>query len=166
MRFKGFTLSCNPLSLEITSENSIADYSLIYKGQQKEYTGKKCRTVKGEGVISGKDCLEQYAKLYALQVQGGKGILSLPTTEPFEAVFTKLTALADTTPDTIKYIFQFTETNSTVHNKKSITHKVKKGETLFDIAHSYKADVDTLVGLNPQVRRPDELSENEEIKIC
>lgn len=166
MRFNGFNFYCNPLSIEVTSENNSADYSLIYKGQQKEYTGKRCRTVKGEGVISGKDCLEQYAKLYALQAQGGKGILSLPTTRPFEAMFLKLTVLADPTPDTISYSFQFAETNSGVDNKKNVIHKVRDGETLFDIAHIYGVQVDALLELNPQIRRFDELTEYEEIKIC
>ena len=166
MRFKGFTLWCNPLSLEITSENTTADYNLIYAGQQYESTGKKCRVVKGKGVLSGKDCIEQYAKLYSLQTEGCKGVLSLPVTKPFEALFTKLTVLADTTPDTINYSFQFTEVSSEKPGMAETVHKVTKGETLFDIAFCYGVTVDALVKLNPQVCRPDELDMIKEIKVC
>ncbi len=166
MRFKGFTFWCNPLSVEITSEENVADYSLLYSGEYKDYTGRKCRTVKGKGVLSGKDCTEQYAKLYLLQSQGGKGILSLPFCAPFEALFATLSVLADPTPDTISYSFQFTEVSSENPEATEIIHKVNPDETLFDIAFEYGVTVDSLVKLNPQVRRPDELGMYKEIKVC
>lgn len=166
MRFKGFTFWCNPASLEITSEENVADYNLLYSGQYKEPAGRKCRTVKGKGEFCGKDCIEQYAKLYALQAQGGKGVLSLPLSAPFTAMFTKLSVAADHTPDTVRYSFQFDEVSSDNRSAGEIIHTVKKGETLFDIAFEYGTDVHRLVRLNPQVRRPDELDDIKEIKIC
>lgn len=166
MRFKGFTLWCNPQSIEITSENSTTDYILPYSGEKSEDIGRKCRVIKGKGELRGKDCLEQYAELYALQAKGGEGILSLPITEPMFALFTKITALADSSPDTISYSFQFLETCSVKTSEVSKRHIVKKDETLFDIAYKYGVTVDSLLMLNPQVKRPDELNTIEEIKLC
>lgn len=166
MRFKGFTLWCNPLSIEVTSEKNTADYILPYSGERFEDLGGKCRVIKGKGELKGKDCLEQYAKLYSLQAKGGEGVLSLPTMEPVLALFTKLTAEASVTPDKISYTFQFTEIISEEPPKAEKIHKVIKGETLFDIAYKYGVEADVLVELNPCVKRPDELNENQVIKIC
>ena len=166
MRFKGFTLWCNPYSIEIISESNTADYILPYSGEKREDIGRKGRVIKGKGELRGKDCLKQYAELYSLQAKGGEGILSLPTAEPMYALFTKLTALADSSPDKISYTFQFLETSGEKSNDSKRIHKVKSGETLFDIAYKYGVSVDSLVLINPQIKRPDELNENEEIKIC
>lgn len=166
MRFKNFTFWCNPQSIEITSEKTTAGYTVLAGGQHYEYMGEKCRVIKGKGVLKGKDCLEQYAKLYALYVSGGKGVLSLPVAKPFEALFTKFTVLADSTPDKISYSFQFAEVSSKNIALSENVHKVKAGETLFDIAYKYGVTVDSLVRLNPHIRRPDELNVYEEIKVC
>lgn len=166
MRYKGFTLWCNPLSIEIESKINNVSYTLPYSGEVQEYAGRKCRVISGKGELRGKDCLSQYAKLYALHAEGGKGILSLPTIEPVAALFTRLTALADVTPDRISYSFQFVELSSNENLKTGKIHKVKEGETLFDIAYKYGVSVDSLIKLNPRVRRPDELETFEEIKVC
>lgn len=166
MRYKGFTLWCNPLSIEVTSENNTADYFLPFSGEIREFSGRKCRVIKGQGELSGRDCLEQYAKLYSLQAKGGEGILSLPTMKPLVAFFTKLTALADSSPDKISYTFQFVEACSKENQDARKVHRVTAGETLFDIAFKYGVTVDSLVLSNPQIKRPDELNEAEEIKIC
>lgn len=166
MRFKGFTFWCNPFSIEVLSEVSTADYTLPYSGQEYEDLGKKCRVIKGKGEIRGTDCLEKYAELYALLSKPGKGVLSLPNMKPMEALFTSLSALADVSPDKISYSFTFTEVNSKEKKPFLKTHTVKSGETLFDIAYKYDVSVESLVELNPNIRRPDELLEGWEIKVC
>lgn len=166
MRYKGFTLRCNPLSLEVSSERNNVGYTLPYSGERYEDLGKKCRVIMGKGELTGADCLEQYAQLYGLQAQGGIGVLSLPTMEPIKAIFASLSASADVTPDKISYSFKFIEVSSEEAEKPYKVHTVKEGETLFDIAFYYGVTVDSLVKLNPQVRRPDELEAFEEIKIC
>lgn len=166
MRYKGFTFWCNPLSIEVESGRNSATYAFPYSGEKKSDLGEKCRIIKGKGELRGTDCLEQYAKLHALQAEGGAGVLTLPTMEPVKAIFTSLTAVADVTPDTISYSFQFAEVSSEVNESAEKIHTVKQGETLFDIAYEYGVSVDSLVKLNPQVKRPDELTEGGEIKVC
>ena len=166
MRYKGFTLGCNPYSLEVTSETNTSDYILPHSGERYEDLGRRCRVIKGKGELRGKDCLEQYAKLYSLQAKGGEGVLSLPTMEPVVALFTKLTVVANETPDKISYSFQFNEVCSEKTPVSEKVHIIKADETLFDIAYKYSVDVDSLVKLNPHIKRPDELNTYEEIKVC
>lgn len=166
MRYKGFTLWCNPLSIEVQSGRKCVSYTLPYSGEKHSDLGEKCRVIKGRGQLRGEDCLEQYAQLRALQAQGGAGVLSLPTMEPVKAIFAGLSAVADATPDTISYSFEFVEVSSEQEFSGEKTHTVKEGETLFDIAYEYSVSVDSLVALNTSVKRPDELNAGEEIKIC
>lgn len=165
MRFKGRTFRCNPLSLEILCGRNTASYKVPFSGEIHRDMGLGCRVIKGEGELEGKDCIEQYAQLSALQREGDEGILSLPIMEPVKAVFTGLKALAQVTPDKITYSFEFTEVKSP-EKKTGKVHLVKSGETLFDIAFDFSVSVDRLVELNPQVKRPDELKEGEEIRLC
>lgn len=167
MRFKGFTLWCNPLSVEIQSEKNNIAYTLPYSGEIFEDIGLKCRVIKGKGVLKGENCIEQYASLRALQSEKGEGVLSLPGCLPMKAYFTELNALADITPDTISYSFVFTEASSKQTDLPLYKeHTVKDGETLYDIAAKYSVDVGVLVELNPSICRPDELKGGERIKLC
>jgi morphogenetic protein associated with SpoVID len=44
-------------------------------------------------------------------------------------------------------------------------HIVKKGDTLYDLAHKYKVDLDKLIAMNPQLENPDNLDLGMKIKI-
>lgn len=167
MRYKGFTFWCNPLSIEVQSKRNTAKYILPYKGEQCEDLGSACRVITGKGELKGEDCLEQYASLRALQLKEDYGVLTLPNAQPMNAYFTKLVVLANEAPDRVFYSFEFTESKALEDTKSlNLTHKVKADETLYDIAFDYGLSVDKLVLFNPQIRRPDELSEGEEVKLC
>ena len=166
MRYKGFTFICNPMSLEITRNNNVITYIKPLSGSEKAELCPECRVIKGKGEFNGKDCIEQYERLCKLQAQGGAGVLSLPVAEPMRAYFKKLVADADTTPDKICYSFEFVEAENFYMNNTPKLHAVAEGETLFDIAFNYGVSVDSLVMLNPSVRRPDVLMAGKEIVIC
>lgn len=166
MRYKGFTVSLNPTTLKIECENETVLQTLPFKGQRCDEIGTKCRTVKGEGELWGENCLQRYAELYALYKQKGSGVLSLPLAEPMYALFTKLSLKADTAPDKIIYSFEFKEEKTEDTDFICSVHRVKEGEGLFDIAYFYNVPVEKLVELNPQIKRPDELTKGEEIKLC
>lgn len=166
MRYKGVTFSCNPLSIRIKSEIKKASATVPFEGERVKAMGRKCRVITGKGELCGEDCLQQYARLYSLLTEGGAGVLSLPTAPPMYAFFTELSALADTAPDKIEYSFEFIESDSFCEGNGVKLHIVNEGETLFDIAYDRNTTVDSLVRLNPQVKRPDELIAGEEIKLC
>ncbi len=167
MRYKGFTFRCNPESLEILRDSSMVTYIKPSYGEERSELSPKCRVIKGKGELRGKDCIEEYEKLCKLQAKGGAGVLSLPVIKPLKAYFKKLDMEADATPDRILYSFEFVEAESFyAKDNTAKLHLVLEGETLFDIAFEYGVSVDSLVKLNPSVRRPDELRVGEEIRIC
>ena len=160
MRYKDFTFRVNPLSIEITDSDLQSKYTLPFKGETVVSKGAGCKVAKGKGELKGKDCLEQYAELKALQLRGGEGVLSLPSVMPFKAFFTKLAASADVTPDRICYSFEFIQASSDKAADLPEFHIVKEGETLYDIAFDYGVRIESLVELNPQIKRPDELEKD------
>ena len=166
MRYKGFTFRINPLSVQITSSVSESKYHLPFKGQVHISKGADCRVLKGKGELKGSDCIEHYAELKALQLKGGEGVLSPPGLMPFKAYFTKLVAEADVTPDRIGYSFEFTEVSAEEADTLPEFHRVKEGETLYDIAFEYGLKAENLVELNPFIRRPDELEKDCKVRLC
>lgn len=166
MRYKGFNFRVNPLSVEITGSDSQSKYTLPFNGEILISKGMGCRVVKGKGELKGKDCIERYAELRALQMKGGEGVLSPPGLMPFKAFFTKLVAEADVTPDRICYSFEFTEASSVPVDSLPHGHTVKEGETLYDIAFDYGIKLENLVELNSQIKRPDELKKGEKVRLC
>lgn len=167
MRYKGFTFLCNPLSLQITDEGDFIKQEFPFYGEKLSNSCHKLRRIKGKGELRGKDCLEQYANLRALQKDKNAGVLSLPGMMPFSAYFVSLTVSADVTPDTVFYEFEFSEKSSFEDkNRETDYHTAAEEETLFDIAQICKTDVDTLVRLNPHIKRPDELEKGERVRIC
>lgn len=167
MRYKGFTFRCNPTSLEILRDSSLVTYIKPSQGEEKSELSPECRVIRGKGELRGKDCIEEYEKLCKLQAKGGVGVLSLPVVKPFKAYFKKLDMEADVTPDRISFSFEFVEAESFyVKDNTAKLHLVLEGETLFDIAYDFGVSVDSLVKLNPSVKRPDELRVGEEIRVC
>lgn len=167
MRYKGISLWCNPVSVEITTRRLTSDYTTYGYGESHSDIGAGCTIIKGVLELRGEHCIDMYADLRKLQKDPGSGILYVPGYQPMRAVFTKLKANADATPEKILCAFEFTEENSVSEYKsrKSI-HTVAEGETLFDIAYVYGLKVDELLKLNPQIRRPDELETGEKVQIC
>lgn len=166
MRYKGFTFPCNPVSLEITRDKKVITYVKPLAGEDKAELCPECRVIKGKGELNGRDCIAQYEKLCKLQAQGGAGVLSVPVAEPLRAYFKNLTADADATPDRICYSFEFVEEENVYVNNPPKLHLVAEGETLFDIAYDFGVSVDSLVKLNPSIRRPDDLTVGKEIAVC
>lgn len=167
MRYKGISLWCNPVSVEITTRRLTSDYTTYGYGEIHSDIGAGCAVIKGVLELRGEHCIDMYADLRKLQKDPGAGILYVPGYQPIRALFTKLKANADATPEKILCTFEFTEENSaSEHKPRKSIHTAAEGETLFDIAYICGLKVDELLKLNPQIRRPDEIAAGEKIKIC
>ncbi len=167
MRFGDYVWGHNPLS--VTIENEMLEYTRIHprKGEFHYTQGNGCRVIKGKGELVGKNCHEQYQKLYEMFLKGKTELLSVPGFLPLFARFTHLSVIGDATPDLLKYYFEFTETESVMsEGSKNPFHIAKLDETLYDISYEESVSIDRLVNLNPQVRRPDILKEGERIRLC
>ena len=166
MSFGDFHWLHNPLELKI--ENRIISHTRIYpdKGEKLYSNGKTCRVITGKGELLGSDCGEKFHRLYEVFSKGESRVLSLPLFGPVYAKFIALEVLGDTTPDILTYSFEFVEDDSFSHDEIRESCEVKTGETLFDIAYREGVELNTLVRLNPQIKRPDELSKGERVRLC
>lgn len=165
MRFDSFEWDNNPLNISISYSRRMT-YQNFYRGCYVCEAGSDLKVIKGKGEFAGKGCIKQYETLCRLFEKGRKGLLTLPFAQPFFAYFAEFAVEGDVTPDLIKYTFEFIEAESSEGKDKAAVHIVAEGETLFDIGYVYGVSVEKLVELNPFVKRPDELTVGEEVRLC
>lgn len=169
MSYKGYTWKYNPKRLEITQDRNIKENILPFIGNSYQDFGNKKRIVKGVGEFFGEDCIEQYNELRDVFNKGGSGYLSIPSINSFLAVFYSLNLTRKSEPNVIEYSFEFWEeipedtTTSLLKNTKY--HSVLGGETMWTIAYKYGISINKLRELNPDIRRPEDLSKIESVKI-
>jgi hypothetical protein len=167
MRYKGYSWSHNPKTLKVSTEDEIKEQVILENNSFVRKLGNKGRVITGTGQLYGEDCIKQYEALLKLQSKEGSGILSLPDTLPFYAFFKSIELACDPTPEVVTYNFEFIEDLSkTSAGQRKIYHSALSEETLWDIAYAYNIDIEKLVELNPRLKRVDELSEGEQVRIC
>lgn len=167
IRYKGFEWEHNPESLSVIHSDNINEQKLFSGKSVLRKLSAKCRVIKGRGKLSGYDCLEQFNRLLKLQSEPSSGILTLPEEKPFYAYFKKLELICEPVDNEVTYSFEFIE--DSVRNtviKEKYFHTVSDGETLWDISYIYGVDIDTLVELNPEIMRVDELTAGSRVRIC
>ena len=165
MRFDSFEWKNNPMDISVSYRRRMT-YQNFYRGCYVREVGSDLKVIKGKGQLAGKDCIRQYEALCKVFEKGRKGLLTLPFAPPFYAYFTELVVTGDVTPDLITYTFEFVEADNSERAEKAAVHIVAEGETLFDIGYIYRVSVDELTELNPQIKRPDELTAGEEVRLC
>ncbi len=166
MRFCGVEWHHNPREIEFECEKNIAELHAPYNSSIVQDTGRKCLIVRGEGELYGEDCTEQFGRLLELFKQGKAGVLSIPKLEPIFAVFESPKIEAQPKPDVLTYSFVFREVMDKKQSAKRIFCVTKNGEDLWDIAYAYSIDINELVRLNPQIRRPDIVEDGSVIVLC
>lgn len=166
MRFKGVQWRHNPVEISFECDKAINEILTPNKTAYIQNMGKKNMKILGKGILYGADCLEQFKKLLDLFKQGGSGALVIDKMEPVYAVFESLKVIGQAKPDMLSYSFVFREVAEKKIVDKPKTHKVDVDENLWDIAYKYSLSIDTLVKLNPFVKRPDEIEIGAEVALC
>lgn len=168
IRFKGYSWVHNPKTLKVSKEQNMRENFIPYGKSNVQNLGVKSRIISGTGQLFGEDCLIQYQQLVQLQSQEESGILSLPDTKPFYAFFKSIELSCDPTPEVVTYSFVFVEDLSKQKNiNQPMYHTVVSDEeTLWDISFKYSVEMNTLVELNPQIKRIDELHSGERVRVC
>ena len=166
MSFRGYNWEYNPTKLEITNSFLRHQYTVPSGKTSVESLQKNPVVYKGEGEFFGIDCLEKYAQLEKLFTEGRKGVLSLPDMPSVYAWFTGLSLVGDTTENLLKYRFEFVQASTSQGFGQRRFHICKEGETLYDIAFDYGVQIERLVECNPRIRRPDELKDGEQVRLC
>lgn len=168
IRYKGYEFEHNPETLIITTQKNISSQKILDSKSSLRETGDNARVITGEGKIHGHDCIYKFMKLFRLKELSGSGILSLPKVKPFYAFFSSLEFSANPTPELISYKFVFKEDVSK-HTALAVPDKyytLENGEDLWDVSYSFKVPIETLIELNPEFKRVNELEEGTRVRIC
>lgn len=166
MRFKGVEWRHNPHEITFHCEKQLDERVAPYDKAYVQQTGRRNMLIKGEGELYGADCMEQFERLYALFQGGGCGVLAIPGIGALHAVFEALTLKGVPKEDVLTYGFVFREVMELAAADGQTVCTAAEGETLWDIAYRFQKDIDTLVALNPWVRRPDENLGGKEVALC
>ena len=166
MRFKGVQWHHNPKEIVFECDKSVKELSSPNGTSYIQNMGRKNMIISGTGELYGNDCLEQFDRLLSLFRQGGQGVLAIPKITPVYAVFESLKIKGEPKPDVLEYSFVFREVMDKKQQDKTENYTAKEGECMWDISYKFKVPIDTLVRLNPSVKRPDIVLDGRVIRLC
>lgn len=166
MRFKGVEWHHNPAEISFECDKQVNELKSPNGGAYIQNMERKNMVVRGKGQLFGEDCLEQFDRLFRLFRQGGSGVLAIDRIEPIFAVFESLKISGKPKPDVLEYEFVFREIMEKKQENKQTVYVIKEGESLWDVSYITGIKIDTLVRMNPEIKRPDEVSVGFEVKLC
>ena len=166
MRFRGVQWHHNPKEIVFSCDKSVKELNSPNGTSYIQNMGRKNMVISGTGELYGNDCLEQFDRLLSLFRQGGQGVLAIPKITPVYAVFESLKIKGEPKPDVLEYSFVFREVMEEKQQDKTQTYTAGEGKCLWDISYKFGVPIDTLVRLNPSVKRPDTSLEGKVIRLC
>lgn len=158
MRFGGVNLSHNPAELKIVRKKSVSDGDAVKSD---------ISTVSGRGELFGENCMTDLAALQQLARENKVCVLAMPKLGAHPAVLTGLAIEAGAKKAQIGVEFEFRFAKLDEHPEITYQKTVEalQGESLWDIAYSYKADINDLVRLNPHIEDIRMMRGGEEIRL-
>ncbi len=166
MRFKGVEWHHNPREISFECDKEINELKSPYGNAYIQNMGRKNMKISGTGELYGEDCLEQFNRLLKLFKEGGQGVLAIAHMTPMFAVFENIKIIGEPKPDILTYSFVFREVMENKRDEIQASHLAENGENLWDISYKYGISIDTLVKLNPQVKRPDIDLTGKAVALC
>lgn len=166
MRFKGVQWHHNPKELVFECDKTVKELNSPNGTTYIQNMGRKNMVISGTGELYGTDCLEQLDRLLSLFREGGQGVLAIPKITPVYAVFESLKIKGEPKPDVLEYSFVFREVMEKKKQDKIDVYTVENGECLWDVSYKFGVAIDTLVKLNPSVKRPDIPLDGKAVKLC
>lgn len=166
MRFKGVEWRHNPREISFECDKTVKELKSPRGASYIQNLGRKNMVIKGVGELCGEDCLEQFGELLSLFKQGGQGVLAIPKITPVYAVFESLKIKGEPKPDVLLYSFVFREVMAEKQTEPPAICTADEGECLWDVSYRYGVDIDSLVKLNPWVKRPDAKLDGRVIKLA
>ena len=165
MSFGDFVFPLNPSIIRIHNENRISSALTSDGITDVSLIGAKPVVISGSGCFPGNNCVAVYEKLRAKL--GNAAVLYLPAQKPLFAVLKKLELVCDDTENAVSYSFEFVGCRK---NKADGLRRVIFGDdesTLWDYSFRFGLNIDTLVRLNPHIRRPDlPVKGDERVNLC
>lgn len=166
MSFKGFRWHHNPKTVKFVCGRRVNEHAYPSGFSESEDNGDSCIRVYGEGELFGDDCAEQFESLLRLYRSGGAGVLVIDKLTPLTAVFEELRLIGEPRENVLGYAFVFREADTRRTGNMPERHIAAEGENLWDISYLYGIPIDTLVSLNPRIKRPDIVNAGEVIALA
>ena len=141
-----------------------------------------CRIMRGQGEFAGKGAYDEFKRLATVFYDGGPGLLIHPLWQTASAYFVELRLEQEPRPWYVRYSFAFWEDMSYYSDEARPLqgqpaasaagtgvspqfYKVLKGDTLWGIANKYALSLQTLIGLNPDLKNPNQIQVGDEVRI-
>jgi prophage DNA circulation protein len=185
MKFKTFTWPHNPSTYHVTFQRLVAVNKVPFGKYMLQDLGVTRRIMEGEGVFTGPEAYQNFAKLAALFYEGTPGALVHPIWSATSARLVKLELEEAPRADYVKYSFTFWEdysgyssqSNGTVTKAAASTsssasasskryYTVVKGDTLWAIARKYSTTVAAISALNPSLKNPNLIQVGQVLRIA
>lgn len=167
MKFGSYTFMHNPKKLTVTSELGGNETILPFCGCEFTPVALENAVIRGEGVITGEDRFKRVLQLSQC-LNRGQALLTLPPFPSVRAVLTRLEYSLEPGDGVVGISFEFKSSSyDTGLGKMEVASVVADGdESLWDIAWRYNKPVESLLKLNPRVKRPDIVEKGWVIRLC
>lgn len=179
MRYKDYSWPHNPRVYSIDYERKMAVNKIPFGYYFLQDLGRTRRVMRGEGEFCGEDAYAQFGALANVFYDKGPGMLIHPLWQSASAYFVELRLEQEPRPWYVRYSFAFWEDMSyyssearPLQERKTAAagaaaqvHQVVKGETLWGIAQKYGLSMQSLVGLNPGMKNPNQIQVGDEVRI-
>lgn len=169
MSYKNYIFTHNPEQIVIEEEKNIKEFILPFYGNVLQNCGRKKRIVSGKGELFGENPIAQFQELRNVYESQGTGYLKLPNIPAFLAIFRSLKMTGQGNENIITYSFEFweqiTNESTAIEENEGLEHTVLDGETLWSISSRYDTSVSALLAANEDIKRPDELTAGQKVKI-
>ena len=164
MRFNGNAFGYCACETNVSSERRVKTLKLCSGKNVLQNFGRELRVVRGKGEIAS-PADEEMRRMRRIFALGDKGSLAMPGYPPFYAILTRLDFSAQGGDGAVCYEFEFYELPRESTGFEYLRHTASAGQNLWTIARIYGRTVEELVKLNPKIRRPDQVSEGEEVLV-
>lgn len=166
MRFCGYGWRHNPREIRFECEKRINERQIPYGESLLQNMGSKCMVVRGEGELCGDDCTEQFGELLRLFRESQTGVLCIDRLRPMFAVFEELRLLGSPRENVLGYSFVFREAADEKSRLPVSSYITAEGENLWDVSYRFGIPIDSLVRLNPKIKRPDIVGAGTEVRLA
>ena len=192
MRYKDYVWPHNPKNYTITYHRRIAVQDIPYGYYTMQNLGQSYRIMRGSGEFVGEGAYEEFKRLATVYyTDAGEGTLVHPCWQSAHVFFAKLSLSQVPQPDYVAYTFEFWEcydrydtwlkpvrnSGSTPASGNGSTygadrggqaqfHIVRKGETLWGIARTYRTSLAHIISLNPQIKNPNLIYMGQKVRVA
>lgn len=176
MRYGGFVWPNNPRTYTLTAKRQTAVHKVPMGGFVVQDLGRTAAVMQGEGEFYGPGAYETFQELLAVFQKGGRAALAHPVWSTAGAYFTELQLTQEPRDDYAAYRFTFCEAPDTADAEAAADGadlqgsgrrycELAAGQTLWSLCSEYGLTMTALLGLNPQIAKPNSVAAGTRVRV-